>query len=383
MSFMFRFDAIELPDEMQQLRREVRTFLRDDPAFQGAQRATWGRYDKAFTKRLGARGWLGMTWPKQYGGHARTYLERFVVLEELLAAAAPVSAHWVTDRQVGPMLLRFGTEEQRASFLPRMARGDCLFCIGMSEPDSGSDLASVRTRAVRVPGGWVVNGTKLWTSNAHRADYMILFCRSGSAVDTGDKHAGASQFIVDLKTPGIEIRPVINLLGSHDFNEVVFRDVFVPAPCLVGEDGQGWRQVMGELGFERSGPDRFLSSYILMRELVRLFEGSDRPDVRRAVGRLTAHLWTLRRMSLSLTALLQAGASLDVEAALVKDLGAVFEQEIPEIARTLADVEPTADDADHFAGLLGISLLTATSYSIRGGAREVLRNIIARGLGLR
>ncbi len=381
MSFAFQFEAIALPPEAQALRREVRAFLRDDPAIR-TQRATWGRYDKAFTQRLGQRGWLGMTWPKAYGGHERTYLERFVVLEELLAAGAPVGAHWVTDRQVGPMLLRFGTEAQRQSLLPRMVRGECQFCIGMSEPDSGSDLASVRTRATRVAGGWTVNGTKLWTSNAHRADYMILFCRSGAA-DADNRHAGASQFIVDLASPGITIRPVLNVLGNHDFNEVVFRDVFVPDESLIGEDGQGWRQVMGELGFERSGPDRFLSSYILMRELVRTFETSDRPDVRRAVGRLTAHLWTLRQMSLSLTGLLQRNASLDVEAALVKDLGSVFEQEIPEIARTLVDIEPTTDDAGQFSGLLGLSLLTAPSYSIRGGAREVLRNIIARGLGLR
>lgn len=151
-----------------------------------------------------------MTWPKEYGGQDRSALERYVVLEEMLAAGAPVAAHWIADRQSGPLLLKVGTEEQRRTLLPRIAAGECYFCIGMSEPDSGSDLAAVRTRAVPVPGGFRVNGTKLWTTYAHKSHYMLLFCRTG---DGDDRHDGTSQLLVDLNTPGITIRPIEDLAG--------------------------------------------------------------------------------------------------------------------------------------------------------------------------
>jgi hypothetical protein len=215
---------------------------------------------------MGQRGWIGMTWPTRYGGHARSALERYVVLEEMLAHGAPVSAHWIADRQSGPLLLRSGTERQRLEILPRIARGECFVCIGLSEPDVGSDLASVRTRAVAVDGGYRINGAKLWTTNAHRSHYMILFCRTG---ETGERHQGTSQFLLDMKTPGIEVRPVAALTGEHHFNEVVFKDVFVAADCVIGTIGEGWQQVTSELANERSGPERFLSSFTLLVELVR------------------------------------------------------------------------------------------------------------------
>ena len=221
----FRFDLCELPPEAESLRDEVRQFLREnvrDPAVGRAR--SWGGHDQEFSRKVGARGWIGMTWPKKYGGHERTFLERYVVLEEMLAAGAPVSAHWVADRQSGPLLLRFGTEEQRERFLPAIARGELAFAIGMSEPDSGSDLASLRTRAEKVPGGYRVNGTKVWTSNAHKSHYMIATFRTAS--DPKDRHAGLTQFLVDAKSPGITMSPIIALTGEHHFNLVLFEDVF-------------------------------------------------------------------------------------------------------------------------------------------------------------
>ena len=237
------------------LRLEVRAFLTEALADRTpAQRAeSWQGHDPEFSRKVGAQGWIGMTWPKQYGGRERSALERYVVLEEMLAAGAPVSHHWIADRQSGPLILRVGTEEQRQSILPRIARGEAMFCIGMSEPDSGSDLAAARTRAEPVQGGFVVNGTKLWTSGAHQADFMILFCRTGA----GERHEGTSQFLVDLKTTsGISIRPVHAMTGEHHFNEVVFTDTFLPETALLGKLGDGWNQVTGELAYERSGPDR-------------------------------------------------------------------------------------------------------------------------------
>src|SRR5256886_11585555 len=265
----FRFALNDLPPEAESLRAEVRQFLKKE--FSGAapvKRAkSWGGFDREFSRRVGARGWIGMTWPERYGGHERSSLERYVVLEEMLAAGAPVSSDWIADGQSGPLLLRFGTEAQRARFLPAIARGELSFAIGMSEPDSGSDLASLRTRAERVSGGYRVNGTKVWTSNAHLADYMIATFRTHH--DPAKKHEGLTQFLVDTTLPGMTLSPIIDLAGSHHFNMVVFEDAFVPEDMRVGEEGAGWKQVTTELAFERSGPERYRSSFALLLELDR------------------------------------------------------------------------------------------------------------------
>src|SRR2546422_2468733 len=235
----FHFELLDLPREAEVLRSEVREFLREtlrDRAPHTRARS-WGGFDREFSRKVGARGWIGLTWPRKYGGHERSALDRYVVLEEMLAAGAPVSAHWVADRQSGPLLLRFGTEAQRARFLPTIARGELAFAIGMSEPDSGSDLASIRTRAEPVPGGYRVNGTKVWTSNAHLSDYMIALFRTPAGPDK--KHEGLSEFLLDTKLAGITINPIIDLAGSHHFNMVVFEDVFLPEEMRVGEEGAG------------------------------------------------------------------------------------------------------------------------------------------------
>ena len=287
----------------------------------------------------------------------------------------------MADRQSGPLLLRFGTEAQRERFLPRIARGELAFAIGMSEPDSGSDLASIRTRAERVEGGYRVNGTKIWTSNAHLSDYAIALFRTKVVPDK--KHEGLSQFLVDLKSEGISIRPIIDLAGGHHFNEVHFQNCFVPDDMLVGKDGDGWKQVTTELAFERSGPERYLSSIRLIIELIR--EVGREPSERAAVviGRLTAHLATLRQMSLSVAMMLQAGENPNLEAAVVKDLGTTFEQEIPEVVHALLGIEPRLGSGTQFERTFGYLVEHAPSFSLRGGTREVLRGIIARGLGLR
>ena len=385
------------------LRLEVRAFLAE--ALRGrtpAQRAqSWSGVDPAFSAAMGARGWLGMTWPTEYGGHARPALERYVVLEEMLAAGAPVGFHWIAERQSGPSLLRYGTEAQRRAILPRIAAGLCSFCIGMSEPDSGSDLAAARTRAHPVPGGWLVRGTKLWTTGAHYADYMILFCRtdapnaaSGAAAASDDRHAGASQFLVDLKQAqgaaqgaGVTIRPILDMRGAHHFNEVVINDLLLPADALLGQAGDGWKQVTGELAYERSGPDRFLSSFTLLVEAIRTLGPTAPERAAVAIGRLTAHILALRRLSRSVAGMLQADADTATDpalpAALVKDLGNVLEQETVEVVRLLLDAEPSEHDPAPLNAVLAQLVMTAPSFSLRGGTREILRGMIARGLGLR
>ena len=379
----FKFDAVKMPASAEKLRHEVRAFLAEEQvrgAFKPA-RNSWNTYDPDFSRKCGERGWIGMRWPKQYGGHERSALERYVVTEEMLAGGAPVGAHWVADRQSGHQILRYGSERAKRELLPKIAAGRCFFAIGMSEPDSGSDLAAVRTRATKVEGGWKISGTKVWTSNAHRAHYKITLARSSPKEE--DRHAGMTQFIIDLAQPGVTVRPIHNLYGGHDFNQVIYDDYFVPDDMVLGEVGSGWKMVTGELAFERSGPDRFLSTYRLLVESIRAIGKS--PDDRSAadIGRFVAHLAALRRMSTSIAGMLERGAQPIVEAALVKDVGTTFEREVPEVFRQLLPTEPTLGHGESYAELLGMTVLRAPGFTIRGGTREILRGMIARGLGLR
>lgn len=379
MSQALVFDPVTLPEAAEALRGEVRAFVADRVDPDHLRNSDFGAsHDVEFSRALGERGWIGMTWPQEYGGGGRSFFERYVVTEELLAAGAPVGAHWIADRQSGPLLLRYGTEEQRRHFLPRIIAGEWFFSIGMSEPDSGSDLASVRTTGTRVEGGWRVNGTKLWSSHAHRNHFLIALIRTEPQGE--NRHAGLSQVIVDLKdTEGLTVRPITNIAGDAEFNEVVFEDVFVPDDRVVGEPGMGWQQVTSELGYERSGPERFLSAFRVFVELVR--EIGPEPDDHQAavLGRMAAHMMTLRRMSISVAGMLQDGRNPVVEAALVKELGNNFEKELPEIARLVAP----ATASRLFRRTLEDTLLHAPAFTIRGGTREILRGMIARGLGLR
>ena len=375
-----------MPPGTDALRAEVRAFIAESQAAEGWRPdSDFGSdWSASFSRALGARGWIGMCWPRRYGGHERSALERYVVIEELLAAGVPVYAHWVADRQSGPLLLRFGSEAQRQKILPRIAAGECYFAIGMSEPDSGSDLASVRTRAERTADGWRIDGTKVWTSNAHRSHYMIALCRTGPAGES--RHEGLSQFLIDLENDGVRVNPIVNLASKHDFNECVFDGVVIPADRLIGEEGDGWRQVTGELALERSGPERILSTFLLFVALVDVAGPEPEPGIARDIGRLAAELHALRAMSLAVAGQLEAGAFPDVEAAMVKDMGTRFEFEVAETLRRAVPVEPVAGgsaNAPSLGSALGASVLGLPSFTLRGGTNEILRSIIARGLGVR
>jgi alkylation response protein AidB-like acyl-CoA dehydrogenase len=385
-----------LPAGAAELRSQVRGFLsaeRTAGRFVPACDAWLSGWDESFSRRLAERGWVGMTIPREYGGHGRSALERYIVVEELLAAGAPVAAHWVSDRQVGPNLLRYGSESLKRRYLPAIAQGTCYFAIGLSEPDAGSDLAAVRTTGTRADGGWTVSGTKIWTSGAHRAHALIALLRTGP-LDGRQRHVGLSQLLIELEQPDVTIRPIISMTGEHHFNEVVFDGVFVPDEQVVGTIGEGWAQVTSELAYERSGPERLLSTFVLLDTLVgelaaRSESGSGDMGAGAvdagAVGRVVSRLWACRQMSLAVAGALAAGEAPEIAAALVKDVGTRLESEIIEVARMLTatlGVEPDPEGAG-MAGLLAQAVLHAPGFTLRGGTNEILRGIVARGLGLR
>ena len=378
-------DLPELPEAAETLRAQVRAFVAQERAaghLTPPEKIGLG-FDVETTKRIAAQGWIGLTWPKEYGGGERTALERYVMNEELLAAALPVGAHWVADRQSGPVLLKFGNQEQKRFYLPKIIAGDCYFCIGMSEPESGSDLASLKARAEKVDGGWRINGRKIWTTNAHRVHYMIALVRTSTI--EGSRHAGLSQFIVDLKAPGVSISPIISMAGEHDFNEVLLEDVFVPDNALIGAEGNGWNQVSAELAYERSGPERWLSSFRLISELVDVLGPDAQPASLEELGRLLSHLLALRQLSVSVASMIQRGLSPNLEAAIVKDLGTKFEQEAVRVVRNIVASEDLICAGRHvrLRRLLAHAQVYAPAFTIRGGTNEILRGIIARGIGLR
>ena len=378
----FHFDPVEMPETTDALRAEVRAFLapwraRLTPHDLGL---SWMGLDRDFSRAVGERGWIGMSWPKAYGGGERSMLERYVVLEEMLAAGAPVAGHWIADRQSGPLILRLGTDTQRDRFLPSICRGESFFCIGLSEPGAGSDLAAVRTRATPDGDGWRLNGRKIWTTNAHHSDFMIALVRSSGGPE--DRHKGLSQFIVPMRAEGVEIRQIRDMAGDAHFNEVTFDDVRLDADALIGEAGNGWAQATAELAFERSGPDRYLSAFPLLQAAIARIETPDRLSAR-IVGEAAADLAVLRQMSVSIAGMLDRGDMPNTEAAVVKDLGVAFEQSTPDLVRSLLGADVGRGTAGDLSALHAAVLQLAPAFSLRGGTREIVRGIMARGLGLR
>ncbi|AHN21168.1 acyl-CoA dehydrogenase [Lysinibacillus sphaericus] len=381
---MFQLPTVQFTEAQEQFRLEVRAFLHEELA-KGTfvpKCDSWLSGDNPeFSKLIGQKGWIGITWPKKYGGQERSTIDRYILTEEFLAIGAPVAAHWFADRQTGPLLLRYGTEQQRAFFLPQIVKGECYFGIGLSEPNSGSDLASVSTRAEKVEGGWIVNGQKIWTSNAHLCHYMVTLVRT-SPYDGKHKHAGLSQLIVDLQADGITVVPIKFLTGEHHYNEVFFDNVFVPDNMVVGEIGNGWVQGLAELAFERSGPERILSTFPLIDELIQELKRQNNIEGLKQASKVVARLWSLRNLSIGVAQLLATGNGdeVSIPAALVKALGTKFEQSIPEITRLLVQTYPTLDAQRKIDRLMAESILHAPGFTIRGGTSEVLYGIVAKGV---
>lgn len=374
-----------LPSEAEALRQGVRDFLEQQLRHMSLpERArSWMGFDADFSRAMAAQGWLGLTLPREYGGAGLDAFSRYVVVEEMLNAGAPVSAHWIADRQSGPLILRYGTEAQKQFYLPKICAGEAFFCIGMSEPNSGSDLASVTTRATPNEQGWLLNGRKVWTTNAFRSHYMIALVRTSG--EAGDRHQGLSQVIIDLSLPGVSVRPITDLTGDQHFSEVFFDNVQLTPDALIGDEGAGWAQVVSELAFERSGPERIYASIVLLNAWVEHLRAQDHRGQAHAalIGRMLSHLAVLRAMVVAVTARLAAGESPVVEAALTKDLGTSFEQALPLLIGEAMGATPDEALPPDLMETLAFVTQISPSFSLRGGTREILRGMIARGLGLR
>ncbi len=379
-----RFTPTELTDDELVLQSDVRDFLAAElpPGSYMPGLGMSAASDRAFSKKMADRGWVGMSLPKEWGGHDRTAVDRFVVVEEMLRWGAPVAYHWVADRQTGNIINKFGSDEQKTRFLPKICAGELGFSIGMSEPDSGSDLASVTTRAERDQGGWIVNGTKIWTSNAHQNDWFICLLRTQPLESGGNKREGLSQFLIDIHdTPGLELGPIPFLNGEHHFNEVSFTDVFVPDENVVGVPGMGWNQNTTEMAYERGGPDRWLSVFSTVEQLLREAEGTAMGErTIELLGELAARWWGIRNLSLSVARLIDSGHAPSIESSLVKEMATRFELETIEKLVELVDTELSLESESLFEQLLSQCVLTGPGNTIRGGTIEILRSVASKGL---
>ena len=371
------------------LREEVRAFLEEElraGTFQPTCDA-WGHVSsREFSRKVGARGWIGMTWPRKYGGQERTYTERLVVTEELLRYGAPAAGHWAADRQMGNSLLAYGSEELRNSFLPRIARGEVFFCIGISEPEAGSDAAATRTRAVENDGYYSMSGQKVWTSGAHESDYCYVLARTDPTVP---KHKGLSEFIVDLSLPGITIRPILSMTGEHHFNEVFFDNVQVPKEMLVGAKNLAWYQMARQIDYERSGMERLMGNYPLFDAITRRLK-QRREQTKAGVRHKLAELWVEfevgRLLVYRVAWILDQGKVPNYEAAMAKTYCTEFEQRAASFAVTAlgpAGLLMPGDRRAELGGSAAVGHMNATGMTIGGGTSEILRNVIAtRGMGL-
>ena len=375
--------------EQEQLRQRVRAFLAQDPALRARAFLEDGwisGWDPEFSRRLGAQGWIGLTWPRRYAGSERSYLDRLILTEELLRVGAPVAAHWFGDRQIGPALLAYGSDEQKEELLPRIARGELSFCVGMSEPGAGSDLAALRTQAEVDAEGFTIRGQKTWTSFAQLADYCYLLARTDP---DADRHRGISELLVPMKTAGIRVRPIRDMVGESHFGEIFFDDVRVPRSALIGKLNRGFYQIMQQLDYERSGIERLLSNYPLWRDLKRLAQerGLTRNAAfRERITKLEIAWHAGRGMIYRVAALLSEGQIPNQQAAAAKTFCTSLEQRIAELAAEVlgpaAQLLPGSERAP-LAGRAARNLLYAPAYTIQGGTNNILRNIIAtRGLGL-
>lgn len=373
-------------------REEVRHFLQAElpPGWHGEiENDTYEAFpfSRGFTRKLAARGWLALAWPQEYGGQARSHLEQVVYNEELAYYRAPsdipslMAVTWV-----GPALILYGTEEQKKAYLPRIASGEIGFCTLYSEPAAGSDLASLQCRAERQGDEYVINGQKVWTSGGHLADYGWLAARTDPAAP---KHKGISAFVVDMKAPGVTVRPLLNIVGAHSFNEVFFDNVRLPRTNLVGEENRGWYIIAVALDFERTGVSVFAGGRRTLEELVEYAQekGRDRnPIIRYKLADRAIEIAAGRLMAYRIASWLSQGRPVNYEAAMAKCYGAELNQRLFNTGMEVLGLYGQVAKDSKWAALEGYihrGYLRAVGNTIEAGTSEINRHVIAtRGLGL-
>jgi len=384
--------------EQEEFRKEVSDFLKgeiDAGAFTPDVAEIIADPSQEFSRKLARRGWLGITWPKEYGGQGRTYVDKMILMEELLKVKAPIGYHFMGDRQVGPAIMSFGSDWQKEFFLPRIINADdnISFCLLFSEPDAGSDLAAVSSRAEKDGDYYIINGQKVWTSGGHFADYGWMLAKTNFD-NSLPGHRTCSEFIIDMKTPGVTIRPIVNMAGAHAFNEVFFDDVKIHKKYLVGEENAGFKQIMAQMDYERAGIERLLQNYPIYEKLlnhVREMKNQGRNDefyywVRDQMAQLEIEYNAGRLLCYYTAWIVDQGRKPSAEAALTKAYCTLYEQRLNDVAtQVLGSVSQICKGVQWsaFDGDLATAYLWAPSYTLQGGSVEVLKNIVAfRGLGL-
>ncbi|HAP93069.1 MAG TPA: acyl-CoA dehydrogenase [Desulfotomaculum sp.] len=376
--------------EQEQFRMEVRQFLEDEMrsgTFEKKSNYYLEKSSPEFSRKLAARGWLGMTWPKEYGGGNRSYMDRAIFMEEILNYQPPLMYHFFGERQIGPALIHYGSDEQKREFLTKIINAEISFCLGISEPGAGSDVAAISTVAKEEGDYFIINGQKIWTTNAHNADYIWLVVVTNPG---GPKYRNMSEIIVDLKLPGITVRPLYNMIGVHCFNEVFFEDVKVHKKHLVGEKNKGFHQVLSQVDYERGGFERLMQNYPLYegaKDIIRknVSLKSD-PVVRDKMAALDIELELGRLLVYHVAWVTDQGRIPNREAAISKHFCTRFEQKlgdfVTELLGQFGQVMPGYPETP-LNGDVADSYLWSPSYTIQGGTSEILKTVIAtRGLDL-
>ena len=385
----FRFN-----EEQERFRKEVRDFLEEEikkGSFKPQCDGWIEGHSPEFSRKLAQKGWIGLAWPKEYGGQGRSYLDRLILTEELLRYGAPAASHWLSDRQVGPSIIAYGTEEQRKEFLSKIVKAEVFFGVGMSEPGAGSDLASLTTRAVEDGDNYIIDGQKIWSSGAHIFTHLYLVTRTDP---DAPKHRGISEFIIDMNLPGITVNPIIDLTGARHFNEVFFDGVRVPKRYLIGEKNRGWYQITPQLDYERSGIERLMSNYPLFEALVQYVKETKRngkplsedPIIRHKLAGLRVEFEAGRLMVYRVAWLLSQERLPNYETAMAKTYCSEFQQRLVHTAVGILGLHGQLMPDSKWVPVSGRamgSLLFSPGYTLQAGTSEILRNIVAmRGLGL-
>ncbi|MBW2367769.1 MAG: acyl-CoA dehydrogenase family protein [Deltaproteobacteria bacterium] len=388
----------QLTEPQKQLQRQVREFVESELAsgsFEVTSKSLVPDSSRSFSRKMAQRGWIGINWPKEYGGQGKGYVEKMLLLEELYKYHAPIGYHFMAERQIGPALMKFGTQWQRENFLPKIVKAEkgVLFCLLFSEPDAGSDLAAVSTSAKKDGDHYIINGQKVWTSEGHLADYGWLLAKTNLDKSV-PKHIACSEFILDMKAPGVTIQPLVNIAGEHSFNEVFFDNVRVHEKLLVGKENAGFKQIMTQVDYERSGIERLMQNYPVYSALKKYIDEMSPGDktgeyyawVMDCMAQLEIEFNLGRLMCYNIAWIIDQGEIPTSRAAISKAFCTQYAQRLNDMATKIigpastirAGSESIPTEID-----IAASYLWGPSYTLQGGALEILKNIIAqRGLGL-